>query len=78
MAQDGDKHFFCYANSDLRKGQQNNEILQFVRFWKQRTGKLPEELIFDSKLTTYAKLNKLERQGIKFITLQASRPAVGA
>src|SRR6202142_3633911 len=40
LAQDGEKRFFCYANSDLRKDQQDDEILQFVRFWKQRTGKL--------------------------------------
>ena len=38
--------------------------------WKQRTGRLPEELIFDSKLTTYAKLNKLNQMGIQFITLR--------
>ncbi|MGO8745591.1 MAG: hypothetical protein ACLQNE_06340 [Thermoguttaceae bacterium] len=69
-AQDGDKRFFCYANSDLRKEQQNDEILRFVEFWKKRTGKLPEELIFDSKLTTYANLNKLNRKGIQFITLR--------
>ena len=70
LAQDGDKRFFCYANSDLRKEQQNNEILQFVKFWKQRTGRLPEELIFDSQLTTYANLNRLDQQGVKFITLR--------
>ena len=70
LAQDGDRRFFCYANSDLRKAQQNDEILRFVAFWKQRTGKLPEELIFDSRLTTYANLNKLDRQGVKFITLR--------
>src|SRR5271157_2358643 len=77
LAQDGEKRFFCYANSDLRKDQQDDEILKFVRFWKQRTGKLPEELIFDSKLTTYAnldKLNKLDRQGVNFITLRRRGP----
>jgi hypothetical protein len=77
LAQDGEKHFFCYANSDLRKDQQDDEILQFVRFWKRRTGKLPEELIFDSKLTTHAnldKLNKWDRQGVKFITLRRRGP----
>jgi len=74
LAQDGDKHFFCYANTDLRKEQQDDEILQFVKFWKKRTGKLPEELIFDSKLTTYAKLNKLNRQGVQFITLRRRGP----
>lgn len=74
LAQDGEKRFFCYANSDLRKDQQDDEILQFVGFWKQRTGKLPEELIFDSKLTTYANLDKLDRQGVKFITLRRRGP----
>ncbi len=74
LAQDGDKRFFCYANTDLRKEQQDDEILQFVKFWKKRTGKLPEELIFDSKLTTYANLNKLDRQGVQFITLRRRGP----
>jgi hypothetical protein len=74
LAQDGEKRFFCYANSDLRKDQQDDEILQFVRFWKQRTGKLPEELIFDSKLTTYANLNELNRQDVQFITLRRRGP----
>jgi len=74
LAQDGDKRFFCYANADLRKEQQDDEILQFVKFWKQRTGKLPQELIFDSKLTTYSNLNKLDRQGVQFITLRRRGP----
>jgi hypothetical protein len=74
LAQDGDKHFFCYANSDLRKQTQHDEILAFVQFWKERTGKLPEELIFDSKLTTYANLNRLNGQGVQFITLRRRSP----
>ena len=74
LAQDGEHRFFCYANSDLRKEQQDDEILAFVRFWKKRTGKLPEELIFDSRLTTHANLNRLNRQGVQFITLRRRSP----
>jgi hypothetical protein len=70
LAQDAETRVFCYANGELRKDQQNDEVLRFVEFWKQRTGQLPEELIFDSKLTTYANLNSLNRQGIGFITLR--------
>jgi hypothetical protein len=70
LAQDAETRVFCYANGELRKNQQNDEVLRFVDFWKQRTGRLPEELIFDSKLTTYANLNKLNRMGIQFITLR--------
>jgi hypothetical protein len=74
LAQDGDQRFFCYANSDLRKAEQDDEILEFVRFWKERTGNVPEELIFDSKLTTYANLNRLNEQGVQFITLRRRSP----
>jgi hypothetical protein len=70
LAQDADTRVFCYANGELRKDQQSDEILRFVEFWKQRTGRLPEELIFDSKLTTYARLDQLNRMGIQFITLR--------
>jgi hypothetical protein len=70
LAEDAEKRVFCYANGQVRKAEQNDEILRFVEFWKQRTGKLPEELVFDSKLTTYANLNRLNRMGIPFITLR--------
>ena len=74
LAQDAGTRVFCYANADVRKEDQNDEILQFVRFWKQHTGRLPEELIFDSKLTTYANLHQLNKQHIPFITLRRRSP----
>jgi hypothetical protein len=74
LAQDAETRVFCYANAELRKDQRDDEILRFVDFWKRRTGRLPEELIFDSKLTTYAKLNELNRLGIHFITLRRRSP----
>ena len=70
LAQDAEKRVFCYANGQLRKDEQNDEILRFIAFWKERTGQLPEELIFDSKLTTYANLNRLNEMNIDFITLR--------
>jgi len=70
LAQDADRRVFCYANAEIRKADQNDEILRFVEFWQARTGKLPEELIFDSKLTTYANLAALNNMGIRFITLR--------
>jgi len=70
LAQDDGQRTFCYANAELRKDEQNDEILRFVEFWQDRTGRLPEELVFDSKLTTYANLNRLNELGISFITLR--------
>jgi hypothetical protein len=74
LAQDADTRVFRYANAELRKDQRHDEILRFVDFWKERTGRLPEELIFDSKRTTYAKLNELNRLGVLFITLRRRTP----
>lgn len=74
LAQDAKTRVFCYANTNLRKGQQNDEVLRFIEFWKQHTGKRPDELIFDSKLTTYANLNRVNQQDIDFITLRRRTP----
>jgi hypothetical protein len=70
LVHDAQAHVFCYADADLRKEDQDGAVLDFVRFWKQRTGHYPEELIFDSRLTTYTRLNELNRLGIHFITLR--------
>jgi len=70
LAQDADCRVFCYANGEVRKEDQNEEIFQFVAFWKKRTGKYPEELVFDSRLTTHANLSRLNKMGIKFMTLR--------
>ncbi|MEZ6100239.1 MAG: hypothetical protein R3E01_14820 [Pirellulaceae bacterium] len=78
LAQDGEHRYFCYGRTDIRKEQQNDEIFEFVRFWKKRTGKLPEELIFDSKLTTHENLSVLNQQGIHFITLRRRAPTTTA
>jgi hypothetical protein len=74
VAQDAENRIFCYANGQIRKKDQNDEILRFVDFWKERTGHLPKELIFDSRLTTYANLSKLNELGIEFMTLRRRSP----
>jgi hypothetical protein len=70
LAQGADDRVFCYANAEIRKSDQNDEILAFVEFWKRRTGRNPGELVFDSKVTTYGNLNILAKKQIPFITLR--------
>ncbi len=70
LAQDADQRVFCYANAQVRKEEQNDEIFRFLEFWKEKTGHLPRELIFDSRLTSYANLSRLNQQGIEFMTLR--------
>ena len=69
LAQDAASNVFCYANADLRKGEENEEVFRFLDFWKKHHGgKLPGELVFDSKLTTQAGLARLDAMGVPFIT----------
>lgn len=70
LAQDADGDSFCYANADLRKGEERREVLSFVAFWKRTHGTLPRHLVFDSQLTSYPQLLALDDLGIVFITLR--------
>ncbi len=74
LAHDADTRVFGYANGQLQKAEQNDEMLQFVAYWEQRTGQVPHALIFDSKRTTYANLNRLNQRGIDFMTLRRRAP----
>jgi len=74
LAHDAERRVLCYANAQVRKSEQNDEIFRFVEFWKARTGQLPQEMIFDSKLTTYANFHRLNQMGIAFITLRRRYP----
>jgi hypothetical protein len=76
LAQDAAGHSFCYSNADLRKGEESDEIFQFIEFWKKARGETPKHLVFDSKLTTYANLAKLNTMGITFITLRRRSPSL--
>lgn len=74
LAQDAEGRSFCYSNADIRKGEEAGEILRFISFWKSIKGKLPRHLVFDSKLTTYANLAKIDEMKIPFITLRRRAP----
>jgi hypothetical protein len=76
LAQDADGRAFCYSNADLRKGEEGEEIFRFVSFWERVHGELPRHLVFDSRLTTYAHLARLDKMGIAFITLRRRSPGI--
>lgn len=70
LAQDAETRVFCYAHGELGRGERDDEVLRFIDYWKKQTGHLPNELVFDSKLTTYQTLNQINHRGIDFITLR--------
>lgn len=74
LAQDDQSQIFCYSNADLRKGEEAEEIFEFIDFWKKTHGQQPRHLVFDSKLTTYANLARLDEMKIDFITLRRRTP----
>jgi transposase-like protein len=74
LARDAEQRVLSYAHAGIAKADQAAEILRFVDFWQQHTGAAPAELVFDSKLTTYAHLARLQERGIHFITLRRRTP----
>jgi hypothetical protein len=78
FAEDADSHTLLYANADLFKATQNNEVLAFADHWATVTGHDPKLLIMDSKVTTQHQLGELTDRGIGFITLRARTPKLTA
>jgi transposase len=76
LAQDADSQVFCYSNADIRKGEEAQEIFRFIEFWTRQHGRPPQHLVFDSKLTTYDGLDRLDQAQITFITLRRRSPSL--
>ena len=70
LARDAEARTFAWASARPSKATHNNQILRFVDAWTERTGRQPAELVFDSRLTTYAHLARLQARGIAFLTLR--------
>ena len=70
LARDAEQRVLCYAHAGIAKCDQADEIIRFVDFYERHTGAAPAELVFDSKLTNYALLAKLDARAIHFITLR--------
>jgi hypothetical protein len=70
FAQSHESQVFCYANANLTRDEQTHEVIRFVDYWKDLTGRNPEWLYFDSKLTTYPELAELASREVFFVTIR--------
>jgi hypothetical protein len=70
FAQDATSKLILYTGADIKKDEADDEILEFLSFFKTTHRKTKPTFIFDSKFTTYANLSELNGQGVKFITLR--------
>jgi uncharacterized small protein (DUF1192 family) len=78
VARDAEQRVLRYGNAGIPKEQRADEVLRFADFWERHTGQAPTELVFDSQLTTYANLHRLNQRGIRFMTLRRrSRKMLG-
>jgi len=70
LCQDAQSGIFAYSDAEVKHRSQSDAVLEFVDFWKKGARDDLKCLIFDSKLTTYENLVRLDKDGIKFITLR--------
>ena len=70
FAQDSRSRLVIYTEADIQKSEIDDQVVEFVRFYRRIRRSLPPLLVFDSKLTSYNKLGELNSMGVKFITLR--------
>jgi hypothetical protein len=76
FALEQDSRVLCYANANLTRAEQAGEVLHFVEFWHELTGSDPAWLYFDSQVTTYPELGRLNQRGVGFVTIRRRGAAV--
>jgi hypothetical protein len=70
VAQAAKRRIMCYATANVLRADADSLVPQFARYWKEQTGQYPALLLFDSRATTYAGLDRLNRDGVGFITIR--------
>ena len=76
VAREASQRALIYGDAKITKASQNDAILEFIDLWEQRAGHLPEEVVFDSRFTTYANLAELHERKIYFLTLRRRAPSI--
>jgi len=70
FAQDAVSKLMLYTAADIHRNEADDQVLEFLSFWKQVHRGVRPVLVFDSRFTTYDKLSQLNAQGVRFITLR--------
>jgi hypothetical protein len=70
VAQAAGRRVLCYATANLLRDEADRMVPRFADYWKERTGRYPARLLFDSRATTYAGLSQLTQRQVGFITIR--------
>ncbi len=72
LAHDPDTGIIDYGNADVKHDGQNDVVLEFLDFYHSdpKNDVNLKYLVFDSKFTTYENLGRINKKGIKFVTIR--------
>jgi hypothetical protein len=73
LAHDPDSGLIEYGNADVMHKNESDVVLEFLDFYRTGNKKKDNKLryiIFDSKFTNYENLRKLDKDGVRFITIR--------
>jgi hypothetical protein len=71
FAQDSESKLILYTDADIKRSEADDQVTEFLSFWKGIRRGIKPTLVFDSKFTSYAKLSELNaKHDVKFITLR--------
>jgi hypothetical protein len=70
FAQDAGSKLMLYTSTDIRRFEADDQVIEFLSYWRKVRRGVDPTFIFDSKFTTYPKLSELNEAGVKFITLR--------
>jgi len=70
FAQDADSKLLLYTAADIQRSEADDQVTEFLTFWRHVRRGVAPTLVFDSRFTTYPKLSALNRAHVRFITLR--------
>lgn len=70
FAQDAESKLMLYTTTDILRSEADDQVVEFLSYWRKVRRGVDPTFIFDSKFTTYPKLSELNVAGVKFITLR--------
>lgn len=70
FAQDAESKLLLYTAADIRRTEADDQVTEFISYWRRVWRGATPKLVFDSRFTSYPKLSELNASGIKFITLR--------
>lgn len=70
FAQDADAKLLLYTAADIRRSEADDQVTEFLSFWRGVRRGVTPTFVFDSRFTTYPKLSELNRAQVRFITLR--------